>query len=220
MFTALVETFIDSTRLLDTLAELNGILVGQFVLSMIDPSGREHYDRVDIVVSAASFYAFIEYLEQQEHARLVTVVAELPGLSQKAHHTILDFALPRGAVRLVRSATPNPFLCVPHFYSTHLMNVLTHDRLIVGYPTLTFRCQGILTEDHYPVENERISFDVGGLERMIPNHSCVGCVACPNRWRILGDRECAEIVFREAAVPRARLSVKWKLGGGPCTTAA
>ncbi|KAI0826347.1 hypothetical protein BC629DRAFT_1455519 [Irpex lacteus] len=143
----LAPNFNEPRQFIDALcpSRLNSILGGPFVASFIDSS---------------SFFI------KKEHATIKGVLADVPGMSSDAFDSALHLETSRGAkIRLIQSAGSSPLFSITHYYSTHLMNFITADFLVIAYPKLTFIHQGLLADDEYPANAEpsptRIAFESG-----------------------------------------------------------
>ncbi len=199
------------------LKDFKAVLCGQAVVSVIE--AKETYDRVEFLVAKDSFWRFAEFLEDTEHIEMIGFVPILGTLHRDGYKYALDFKCPATDgqpgthVRVIRSTSNTPLFSVPYFFSTHLMNVITHDRLIVTYPQTTFARTGIVVDEAGGLDCET-SFTLGNLDRILPNRTCANCCACGAYWRSFNDNDCATVVFSGPAAMED--NVRWRIGGTPC----
>lgn len=195
----------------------SAILCGDFVVNVLEP--KEKYGRVDFIVPKHTFWGFIEFLEDSEDVEYLGFVRVLSTMHRNGYKHAVDFRCPEKdgqpgtVVRIIRSNATSPLYSVPYFFSTHLMNVITHDRLIVPYPALTFARTGVEVDPSGSLE-QPTSFALGDLDRIVPNRTCANSRACGACWRSFNDNDCATIVFDGPAAMED--NVRWKLGGPPC----
>lgn len=222
----LAPNFNEPRQFIDALCpyRLNSVLSGPFVSSLIDSSSCEQYTWLDIISGHDTFCDALTFLIKKEHAIIKGVLADIPGMSSDAFNSALHLETSRGAkIRLIQSAGSSPLFSITHYYSTHLMNFITADFLVIAYPKLTFIHQGLLADDEYPANAEPTSFTVveGDLEAGAKGDVNSGGSATPSafitdkdKWRTFSDDDCVRIRLKDVAVDVGFLkAVRWRLGG-------
>ncbi len=189
---------------------LNAVLSGHFVSAMLDSTNSQQYTYLDVFSGRDSFSDMLSYLLKKEGATVKGVLADVPGLGSKAFKCALQLETASGGlIRLIQSVRSSPFFPITLYYSTHLMNAITDNVLVVAYPKLTFLHRGVLTEDEYPADPEPTSFSVADLtERDLATDnglpagrvaSASAAFANLDKWRSFADRDCVHIRLNDAA---------------------
>lgn len=202
---------------------LNSVLSGQFVASLLDSTNSEQYTYLDIISGRHTFSDTLAYLLKEEGATIKGVLAQVPGMRSEAFASAIEIELKKssvGRVRLIQSVRSSPLFPVTLYYSTHLMNAIADNVLVVGYPKLTFLNRGLLTENEYPADPEATSFAILDSQEVL-GPAVPGRVAVPSavtsnldQWRTFADSECVHIRLNEAAVDMGALKlVRWKVHG-------
>lgn len=205
---------------LHALQQYNCVVSGPFVLSLVDPLSSDSYERMDVFACDHRFSDFISYLKEEEHAVRGEDSIWVDGLEEGSFWYATDMKCPAATVRIIRSPELTPLYTIPHYYSTHLMNVLFHNRLVVGYPSLTFTRKGVIIAP-VPAKTAQSTFQLGDIREILPSHSCNHCVACGFRWRSFSDASCAVFPFAAEEPCKAEAEVndrvRWRLGGRRCS---
>ena len=141
------ESFQHGENLLSSLRTFNGVLSGSWVVNFVDPLELEPVNRIDILVGNNDFSLFIHWLETNEQANLLRCLTQVPEFTSGSYHCALEFQLPRTVVRVVRCITNDPCFLVANYGSTHLMNYISADHLLVAYPALTFKRECVIIGD-------------------------------------------------------------------------
>jgi hypothetical protein len=196
--------------------EFNIALTGKYVLSFLDPLSRERYDRIEAIAGREDFWSFLRFLNHHQSFRSLSSVCVLPHIHSSAYKLVVDVVCENTTVRLIQSTKLNPLYTVAQFNSTHLMNTILFDRLVVAYPTLTFQGRGVVCGP----ELQATSFELGFISRFMPRRTCASAV-CGATFRSFSDEHVACIGF--GGVEESPLlneycaeTVTWKLGGMPC----
>lgn len=205
---------------------LNAVLSGQFVSSLLDSTNSEQYTYLDIISGRHTFSDTLSYLLKEEGATIKGVLAQVPGMRSEAFASAIEIELNKssvGRVRLIQSVRSSPLFPITLYYSTHLMNAIADNVLVVGYPKLTFLNRGLLTENEYPADPEPTSFSVLDSQEVLGRDTprVPGRVAIPSavasnldQWRTFADCECVHIRLSQAAVDYGALKlVRWKVHG-------
>lgn len=206
------------TKFLNALKRYNGVVSGEFVISLLDSAGAERYTHLDVFIDKRRFWEFIMYLVQEEKAQAHDVLVDIPGLRREAYITAMDFKIKsrQSTIRVIQSTGHSPLFSIPQYCSTHFMNVLTHDRLVIAYPKLTFLRTGILMDDTYPTN------DILGTFRVVHTDSVMNAPAASSGpfaqaissgLRCFDDAACASIVFAQAGSGDylGAAGVRWRL---------
>jgi hypothetical protein len=193
----------------------NIALTGKYVLSFLDPPLCERYDRIEAVASREAFWSFLSFLNHHATFRSVSI---LPQIDSSANGIVVDVLCDNTIVRLIRSTKLNPLYTIAQFHDTHLMNTILFDRLVVAYPTLTFRRRGVRCGP----ELRTTSFELGLISRFIPTRAC-GSAMYGDTFRSFSDADVACIPFDDVDESpllnehsAETVLVMWKLGGTPC----
>lgn len=215
----LAPAFLQPCQFIYALHRLKCVLAGQVVLAVIDSTSREQYTWIDIICAQETLCDTLAYLVREEGAVIKGVLPDVPGMSSRGHDTVLQLETSRGGrLRLIQSVSSSPLLSIPHYYSTHLMNAVTRDFLVIAYPKLTFIGRGLLTEAAFPAHMDPTSFvvaeEASGVEKQdaqkrgSPSPLSIKL----DQWRTLGDDECVRIRLNQRTVGcRSLETVRWTL---------
>lgn len=205
----------DAQRFLDALHTFNAVITGNFVLTLIDPLQRQTFSSIDVIVGREEYGAFKHWLEVHESSYEEDRPDQILGLHKDGYHDAVLMTCAGGYIRVIQSVARSPLFTIPHYYSSHLMNYISSDRICVAYPTLTYARQGILVT----ASAATTTYTVQRREELFP--FAVGCspqVSCGDVVRSFTDDFASTIHFRDDVVhPVDHDVVYWRIGGPPCS---
>ena len=197
------------------------------------PCGWEPSD-LDIVTPHDMFQEVIQsILEMHPEAQ----VKDLSASSNDAHYPIeayegrMVIETGKGRMDILQSREDCPFYPIAHYWSTHLMNALTSEAVVCGYPALTLQRKGVAVEGGIPGPVDRIQkYTERGIEVykgckgvLGGNRSCREFEACGKLDRFFGDEHTMVIPTRGGTIMESANAFKqeeltgWRLGGEGCS---
>jgi hypothetical protein len=208
--------FYDAQAFWLAMKQFNIALTGKYVLSFLDPLLCEKYERIEAVAGREEFWSFLSFLNHHPTFRSLSSVTFLPQIDSSAYEIVVDVKCDNTTVRLIQSTELNPLYTIAQFHGTHLMNTILFDRLVVAYPTLTFRRRGVRCGP----ELQATSFELDHISRFIHTRAC-GSAMCGDTFRSFSDADVACIPFDDGDESpllneHSAQTVMWKLGGSPC----
>jgi hypothetical protein len=208
--------FDDAQEFWLAMKRFNVALTGSYVLSFLDPLSRERYDRIEVVAGRKDFWSFLQFLSDHKTYRSISFVSDLPNIRSSAYKLVVDVVGKNTTVRLIQCPVLHPLYTVAQFNSTHLMNAILFDRLVVAYPTLTLRGRGVPCSPLL----QKTSFELGLMSTFMHSRTC-GSALCGATSRSFSDEHVACIRLQD--IDESPLlneycpgTVTWMLGGTPC----
>lgn len=199
---------------LAALHDFRAIFAGPFVLSLLDPVGRETYKRIDIIAGDELYSLLVHWIEKECGAIMyqrLRFISDFPQGSFR-YADLFKFNDRDIIVRLIRSVHYLPQFLIPQYPATHLMNYIAADHIVVAYPQLTFTRRSIQLRDIPP--SLESSFTTGSRMTLCPSIRCDASLLCGAALRWFNDPECAVLGLQEEYEVLGL--VHWELGGEAC----
>lgn len=217
---ALLALGLDPDLVFSPLREFQCVLAGQFVLSLLDPIGRETFKRIDLLCGHSRFGPLFEFLRITCHATVVRRLKRVPDFPSGSYHYAYLFKFPHSDthIRVIRGVHELPQFLIPQYPATHLMNYIASDHVVIAYPTLTFSRLSIQVRSSIPATLVS-SFTLGSRTQILPGIDCHGTTQlCGSALRWFNDPQAAAIGLEHIANTEYTVNglVHWQLGGERC----
>ena len=209
----------DAAGFLEAMGRCNCVLAGRFVLSMVDPLGRETYDQIDVLAGDLHFAytLFSSYLESEYSAYMEERLDCIEDFPVGTYHHAVRYTYPntnRGAeVRIIYANHERPEFLVPHYPATHWMNYIAFDHIVVSYPGLMFSRRTLLTRRGTP-SSMVSSFTIVSRGDVMSRFRCTPRMLCGRSMRWFNDDDSLIIGF--PGLYQVCGAIHWRLGGEAC----